>query len=103
MVAAAVPPVLIIYAVIKRDKTVAAFVQLDGLQGRVRAGDLRAKSSATGTRCGPEPIEELWTKVVFTLGVGDVAITPYVLGAYPTNFYLLYTFKAIALITLRSW
>jgi hypothetical protein len=40
-------------------------------------------------------------RLSFTVGVLNVGITTYILGAFPTKFYLWYTPKAIILITLR--
>ena len=40
-------------------------------------------------------------KVTFTLGVVNVAATPYILGRVPQLFYLFYTPKAIFLIGVR--
>ena len=42
-------------------------------------------------------------KVTFTLGVVNVAATPYVLGRAPQLFYLFYTPKAIFLLVVRYY
>jgi hypothetical protein len=91
-----VPVALICYAVIKKDKTIGALVQMGNLQTRLS----RSEDLSKVELLRKEELQ-LADKVTFTLGVLNVAITPYILGAAPTLFYLLYTPKAVLLIALR--
>lgn len=122
---AALPCMIVLYAVIKRDKTIAALVQMGGLQDREAAADALATAlahdqtdsgseSEHGGRIpeddGPRSqIKEIKTeqkmlladKITFTVSVINTMITPYVLGAAPAQFYILYSPKAILLTIQR--
>ena len=91
------PLLLIVYAVVKKDKTIGALVQMGGLQSRMSNSEALTKSYE---RVRKEELK-LTDKACFTVGVMNVAITPYILGSAPTKFYLLYTPKAVLLILMR--
>jgi len=95
------PCAVIAYAVVAKDKTLGALVQLNGLGWRrecaeslSRQNKLNSQSDEMSTTKG-----KLW----FTLGGLNLAMTPYVLGHAPTFFYLLYTPKLLIMITSRWW
>jgi hypothetical protein len=102
------PSVVALCAVFMKSKTVAAYVQLGSLQDRQTARDdmvKKATADALLTR-GKSPRSamadlRMKDKVFYTVGVMNLAITPYILGAMPHLYYLWYTPKAVVLVALR--
>lgn len=61
-----------------------------------------------GTKTDPEgpPDDNLLVaktadRIVFTLGVLNIGITSYIVGAFPTKFYIWHTLKVLLLLSLR--
>jgi hypothetical protein len=77
------------YAVEKQSKVVAALAQLGNIQER---GDMRQAIAKKAVA-----VDKKW----FQLGVLNVGITSYLLGAFPALYYLYYTPKVLSLILLR--
>eukprot|EP01012_Entosiphon_sulcatum_P057709 TRINITY_DN81545_c0_g1_i1.p1 TRINITY_DN81545_c0_g1~~TRINITY_DN81545_c0_g1_i1.p1 ORF type:complete len:351 (+),score=52.67 TRINITY_DN81545_c0_g1_i1:25-1053(+) len=92
-----VPVILLLAAVFRQSKTVSAICQLGSVQERIQpwSGPPRAEKLSRGIRNRD--------KAVFTLGVANLALTCYLIGVAPTNFYLWHTPKAIGLTVLRWW
>lgn len=91
------PSIVVLWAVYTRSKTIATFAQLGGLQGREAAQDvlIASQDKAASSEL------KLQDKSSFTLGVLNVCITCYLMGAAPEYFYLWHTPKAVMLIGLR--
>jgi len=94
------PALAVLLAVYTRSKTIATFAQLGGLQGRQLAHEQLLEEDALRTADRVKPLK-LQDKMSFTLGVINVCLTCYLMGAAPEYFYLLHTPKAILLIALR--
>eukprot|EP00392_Amoebophrya_sp_AT5.2_P011491 g11570.t1 len=119
-VVAFIPVWFIFDAVRNQRKTVAAIAQMSSVQERNEVALRMAEHS--GGKAPPEPsslssresreslasedrgllaeataLDRLW----YVLGVANVALTPYLLGAVPTWYYVYYTPKVVSLILLR--
>ena len=88
------PSIVVLWAVYTRSKTIATFAQLGGLQGREAAQDvlIASQDKAASSEL------KLQDKSSFTLGVLNVCITCYLMGAAPEYFYLWHTPKAVMLV-----
>ena len=91
------PAVAVLIAVYTRSKTIATFAQLGGLQGREQTQEQLIEAQ-TSDLVLPLKLQD---KISFTLGVLNVCLTCYLMGAAPEYFYLWHTPKAVILITLR--
>jgi hypothetical protein len=90
---------LILWAVLSESKHVGALAQLGGLQEReLSHRSLIARAAQTVAAARAELHRE---RLVFTLGVVNVAATFYILGSRPTYFYLWHTPKSVVLIFMR--
>ena len=100
------PSVVALAAVFKKSKTMGAYVQLGSIQERQSSRD-RAAMEADAVKSGTprRQMNELRMKdkVFYTVGVMNLAVTPYILGALPHFYYLWYTPKAVVLVALRWW
>jgi hypothetical protein len=85
---------IIAYSVSTKDKTVGAFAQLGGLQERQHSQ--RALASPPSARA-----QRQYDQVSYVVGVVNVCATMYLLGKWPTRFYLWHSPKAVLLITMR--
>lgn len=92
------PAIAVFLAVYTRSKTVAAFAQLGGLQGREHTQEQIIDAQNSVDLVKPLKLQD---KSSFTLGVLNVCITCYLMGAAPEYFYLWHTPKAVILISLR--
>lgn len=88
-VAVVAPALAVLWAVFRESKLVAAVAQLGGLQER----DQQRRNLISGVI----QVDKNW----FILGVTNFGASPYILGAWPSKYYLLYTPKVISLIILR--
>jgi hypothetical protein len=86
---------LLLYAVLTKDKTLAALGQLGSNQGT----EEHALETSKDTKKGILKHDQF----SFVVGVVNVFLTGYVLGLAPTNFYLWHTPKAILLVGDRWW
>ena len=88
------PAVAVLWAVVTKSKTVAAFAQLGNLGSR---GDpvLEKEQSAAARKVKSHD------QACFTLGVLNVGLTTYIVGAAPQFFYLWHTPKAVVLTFVR--
>ena len=107
--------IFIAYAVCTRSKTIGALAQFGGLQERdlarrslesppasPNASSPRASSAAaspTAEIVGPS--RRLAERACFTIGVVNVALTTFLVGAHPTSFFLWHSPKAVLLIVSR--
>lgn len=92
------PAIAVVLAVYTRSKTVAAFAQLGGLQGREQTQEQVIHAQKNVDLVKPLKLQD---KSSFTLGVFNVCITCYLMGAAPEYFYLWHSPKAVILIGLR--
>ena len=90
------PAIAVVWAVLSRSKTVAALAQLGGLQGRELAQEQFEHAKGSMSQAVRKQ-----DQASFTLGVMNVAITTYLLGAVPRYFYLWHTPKVVFLISFR--
>ena len=84
-------------AILTKNKTVSAFAQIGNLQERENSIRTLAENSHSFSITS----QRLRDKICFTAGVLNVALTCYILGCSPTNFFYWHSPKAIILITLR--
>ena len=91
------PALAVMWAVVTRSKTVAAFAQLGALHARDTVDE--ASQNKQTSQLAKEV--KLHDQACFTLGVLNVSLTCYVVGAAPQLFYLWHTLKSISLTTLR--
>jgi hypothetical protein len=92
----------IVYSVVTGNKTIASLIQLGDIQRREEVnGQIQQAKKQNNPVPGPREDAPLSERLSFTVGVVNACLTTYILGAFPTQFYLWYTPKAIVLITLR--
>lgn len=87
----ALPCLLVGFVIFKQSKVVAAFAQLNDLQERSYQQDNLVRKAIS--------IDKHW----FILGVSNVAVSAYILGAFPAIYYAYYTPKVLCLILLRLY
>jgi hypothetical protein len=82
---------------------VASFAQLGDIQRReeVHKEIVAARSQHVPHSPSEKSDAPLAERLAFTVGVLNACLTCYLLGAFPTRYYLWYSPKAILLITLR--
>ena len=93
------PAIVVLWAVVTKSKTVAAFAQLGALHARsdpLVAAEQKERSKAIRD-------VKVHDQICFTVGVVNVALTTYLIGAVPQFFYLWHTPKAVLLTGLRWW
>ena len=95
------PALAVGWAVFAQSKTVAALAQLGGLQGREQAQEEFEKLSKPKEISQAERAIRKRDRIAFTLGVMNMALTTWLVGAAPQYFYLWHTPKAVLLIGLR--
>lgn len=87
------------------DKWLGSLVQLGELQNRAfEYAGIKAEQKAAAaepTKCPPSKPVASSERLSFTLGILNICLTAYVLGAFPAHFAWLYTPKAVILITMR--
>lgn len=104
----------IAFAVCTRSKTIGALAQFGGLQERDLARrslesppaspSVSSPSAATSSPPAAEfaaPSRRLAERACFTVGVVNVALTTFLIGAHPTSFFLWHSPKAVLLIASR--
>eukprot|EP00931_Biecheleriopsis_adriatica_P091207 TRINITY_DN65102_c0_g1_i1.p1 TRINITY_DN65102_c0_g1~~TRINITY_DN65102_c0_g1_i1.p1 ORF type:complete len:395 (+),score=51.20 TRINITY_DN65102_c0_g1_i1:53-1186(+) len=89
LLAVVMPSLAVAYFVLRQSKVVAAFAQLNDLQGREDNRRMLAEK-ALG-------VDKNW----YIMGASNVGLTSYILGAAPSLYYIYYTPKVISLILLR--
>ena len=97
------PAVAVLVAVFAQSKTIAAFAQLGGLQGREAAQeefDKLPKTQAAVISTAEKAIRKQ-DRLSYTLGVFNTMVTSWLLGSAPQYFYLWHTPKCLLLISLR--
>ena len=90
------PALAVVWAVVTRSKTMAAFAQLGALHARATADPQQSQSSRKLAKD-----VRLHDQACFTLGVLNVSLTTYIVGAAPHLFYLWHTLKCVSLTALR--
>ncbi len=96
----------IVSRVLRQDKWLGSLIQLGEVQQReavhkdiqVAKTELAHPSKAPSVPAAITPTSE---RVAFTLGILNIVLSAFILGAWPTRFYLWYTPKAVVLIGLR--
>lgn len=92
------------YSVLTESKFIGSLIQLGELQIRQheysRIQDAKAAAEKKGATSILHQLS-LSARLSFTIGLANVALTAFVLGAWPSKFLYLYTPKAIVLITAR--
>ncbi|CAJ1440368.1 unnamed protein product [Effrenium voratum] len=84
-----VPSGAVIAAVSRQSKVVAAFAQLNDLQERADRQTALASQAVE--------VDKQW----FIIGVSNLMLSAYILGAFPNLYYLFFTPKVLSLILLR--
>lgn len=84
-----VPSFLVLFAAFKQSKFVAALAQLSSAQERSQHREALASKAIQ--------VDQRW----FMMGVSNVMASSYILGAWPTGYFLFYTPKVVSLIALR--
>ena len=98
------PAVAVLVAVFAQNKTIAAFAQLGGLQGREAAQDefeKLPKTQAAAVISTAEKAIRRQDRLSYTLGVFNTMVTSWLLGSAPQYFYLWHSPKCLLLISLR--
>lgn len=97
--------IFIVSRVFKQDKWLGAIIQLGDVQNREQVHqDIQTEKKEQEKRTSlldKLPAVTLSERVAFTLGIMNIAVSGYIIGAWPTKFYLFYTPKAVVLITMR--
>jgi len=83
------PAAAVVAAVSRQSKVVAAFAQLNDLQERSETQQALAKKAVE--------VDKQW----FMIGVTNLVLSAYILGAFPNLYYLFFTPKVLSLIVLR--
>ena len=94
------PALAVVWSVGTRSKTVAALAQLGGLHARDSLAEHRPE--APEARAARQSVK-VHDQACFTVGVLNVGLTTYLLGAVPHLFYLWHTPKAVLLTAVRWW
>eukprot|EP00438_Fugacium_kawagutii_P015059 Skav217582 [mRNA] locus=scaffold129:289187:295677:- [translate_table: standard] len=84
-----VPGVAVLTAVSRQSKVVAAFAQLGDMQERSDRQQALASKAVE--------VDKQW----FIIGVTNIVISAYILGAFPNLYYLFFTPKVLSLIIVR--
>jgi len=98
--AAFIPPLIILYVVGRQSKTFAAFAQMGSIQSRLSLDRLGYETPPSDTERLARRIK-VRDKLTYTLGVINVALTAYILGACPTLYYLWHTPKIVVFTFIR--
>lgn len=110
------PTIAVAVAVVRQSKWVAALAQMSSLQSRQEERErlgLQEEEPASGAATPSEihsPTEEEIAESAlrldrrwYFLGVMNTGITPFIIGAYPTYYFLYFTPKVTLLLFLRWW
>lgn len=94
----------IVYVVATQNKSIGALIQLGGLQRRADENEvIQEEKAAIDKVAAPRRSLALSERLSFTIGMMNIGATAFVLGHWPGQFYLLFTPKALVLISARWW
>lgn len=89
----------IVYVVVTNNKEIASLVQMGEIGRREIVNEEIQEAKGAPLRAVPSTTTR--ERISFAVGMLNVWLTAYILGAFPTQFYLWHTPKAIVLIFLR--
>jgi hypothetical protein len=91
----------ILYVVLTNNKYVASAIQMGEIGRREEVNAEIQEAKAAPVRVAAKTTTR--ERISFTIGMLNIWLTAYILGAFPTLFYLWHTPKAVVLIALRWW
>ncbi len=92
----------IVSRVLRQDKWLGSLIQLGEVQQRQAVHkEIQEAKSELAQHPSVSAITPTSERVAFTLGIINIVLSAFILGAWPGRFYLWYTPKAVVLIGLR--
>uniref|UniRef100_A0A7S4LMT5 Glycerophosphocholine acyltransferase 1 n=1 Tax=Eutreptiella gymnastica TaxID=73025 RepID=A0A7S4LMT5_9EUGL len=99
-VLAFIPPGIVAWSVAKQSKTFAALAQMGSMQARLHS-PLSPQKPKGGLHEAIANTIRLRDKLIYMLGVLNIAVSCYLLGALPGHYYLWHSPKVVVLTVIR--